>query len=192
MSSILSKFVSHLTNPQWIATVDMRLDLVEEYSLNPCYAASTPSWCCNDQTVTTCCGTRGGSFSFNLTTLGLSNSQQSGSIPTISSPPSTSSNTTGAGTCTAGSCPVGKGAVIGGSVGAFLAGTILAGLLGLYLAERRLRKHSQAVVPGPSATYVGPAELQTREVRAAVPMRGNFRTGPPKYEMEARVVSEVL
>jgi hypothetical protein len=87
---------------------------------------------------------------------------------------------------------VGKGAVIGGSVGAFLAGTILAGLLGLYLAERRLRKHSQAVVPDTGATYVGPAELQTRDARAAVPKQGNFGTGQPKYEIEAREVSEVL
>jgi hypothetical protein len=47
-------------------------------------------------------------------------------------------------------------------------------------------------VPDTRATYVGPAELQTREARAAVPMRGNFGTGPPKYEMEAREVSEVL
>jgi hypothetical protein len=89
------------------------------------------------------------------------------------------------------SCPVGKGAVIGGSVGAFLAGTIFAGLLGLYLAERRLRKHSRAAAPDMNATY-GPAELQTREARAAVPKQGNIGTGPPKYEMEAREVSEVL
>jgi hypothetical protein len=73
-----------------------------------------------------------------------------------------------------------------------LAGTILAELLGLYLAERRLRKHSHAVVPDTGATYAGPAELQTRKARAAVPEQGNFGAGPPKYEMEAREVSEVL
>lgn len=42
----------------------------------------------------------------------------------------------------------------------------LQGLLGLYLDERRLKKHSQEVVPGSMATYVGPAELQTMKVRA--------------------------
>jgi hypothetical protein len=73
-----------------------------------------------------------------------------------------------------------------------LAGTILAGLLGLYLAERRLRKHTQAAALDMSAPYVGPAELQTREVRAAVQRQGNIGTGPPKYEMDAREVSEVL
>jgi hypothetical protein len=73
-----------------------------------------------------------------------------------------------------------------------LAGTIFAGLLGLYFGERRLRKHSQAAAPDMSATYVGPAELQTREVRAPLPKQGNIGTGPPKYEMEAREVSEVL
>ena len=93
---------------------------------------------------------------------------------------------------------MGKGAVIGGSVGAFLAGIIFAGLLGLYLAERRLRKHSQGAAPNATGSYVNPVtnlhvELQGKEtsmVGPTGPKQRQVGTGPPKYEMEAREVFE--
>ena len=77
---------------------------------------------------------------------------------------------------------MGKGAVIGGSVGSFLAGTILTGLLGLYFAERRLRKHSQAGnaewrTELPSATYIPVPQVGSQAAKVT-----------PKYEMEGQGV----
>jgi len=158
------------------------------YSLNPCYSASKTSWCCNDQGEHSCCGTSGGSFAFNLTSLGLPAQESTSST--------TGKNSTGSGTgtCNAVSCPVGKGAVIGGSVGSFFAGTIIAGLLGLYLAERRLRKQSQKARSN-TASHVGAktewrTELQATQASVATPAPRRIGMVPPKYEMEGREVFE--
>ncbi|KAE9376028.1 hypothetical protein N431DRAFT_481197 [Stipitochalara longipes BDJ] len=169
------------------------------YSLNPCYNASKSSWCCNDQSISSCCGVSGGSFSFDLTALGLSG-QQSTSNPTETSSSTGASNPTGTTntgeTCTAASCPVGKGAVIGGSVGSFFAGTIVAGLLGRFLAERRLRKQSQAAVPNATVSHATPnTEWRTElppTTYITVPRPGTVQVGKetPKYEIGGREVFE--
>lgn len=85
-------------------------------------------------------------------------------------------------------------AVIGGSVGSFFAGTVIAGLLGLYVAERRLRKQSQ-VARSNTAAHVGAktewrTELQATQASVATPAPGQIGMGPPKYEMEGREVFE--
>jgi hypothetical protein len=163
--------------------------------LNPCWNGSDSSWCCNNQQETSCCSNNGGSFAFNLTSLGFS-SQQSRLNPTgtTETAAATSYLTTETGTGNAASCPVGNSAVIGSSVGAFFAGTLIAGLLGLYLASRRLRKQHQEAVPDTTALYVSPeiewrAELPTTSTSVARP--GQIGTGKPKYEIDGRQVGSL-
>jgi hypothetical protein len=163
--------------------------------LNPCWNGSDSSWCCNNQQETSCCGNSGGSFAFNLTSLGFS-CQQSHLDPTGTTETATATLylTTETGTGNAASFPVGKGAVIGSSVGAFFAGTIIAGLLGLYIASRRLRKQHQEAVLNTTASYVGPetewrAELQTTSISVARLEQSG--TGKPKYEIDGRQVGSL-
>lgn len=179
--------------PQRSELIEKQLDQVEEYSLNPCWNGLHSSWCCNNQQETSCCINNGGSFAFNLTSLGFS-SQQSHSNPI--GPTCTTAaygTTTVTGIVNATSCPVGKSAVIGSSVGAFFAAILIAGLLGLYLASRRLRKQNQEAVPDNTASYVSPraegrAELQTTYSSMARPGHG---TGKPKYEIDGREVGSL-
>ena len=163
--------------------------------MNPCWNGLDSSWCCNNQQETSCCSNNGGSFAFNLTSLGFSSQQShSGPTGTTETVVVTSYLTTETGTGNAASCSVGKSAVIGSSVGAFFAGTLIASLLGLYLALRRLRKQHQEAVLDTTASYVGPenewrAELPTTFTSVAKP--GQIGTGNPKYEIDGRQVGNL-
>lgn len=79
-------------------------------------------------------------------------------------------------------------------MGSFFAGTIIAGLLGLYLAERRLRKQFQEARSN-TASHVGAktewrTELQATQASVATSAPRQIGMVPPKYEMEGREVFE--
>jgi hypothetical protein len=163
--------------------------------LTPCWNGLKSSWCCNNQEELSCCSNDGGSFAFNLTSLGFSSRQSHlNSTGTTNTATVTSYLTTETGTRDTVGCPVGKGAIIGSSVGVFFAGILIAGLLGLYLTLRRLRKQPQEAVPYTTMSHAGPetewrAELQTTSTSTARP--GQIRTGKPNYVIGGQQVSSL-
>jgi hypothetical protein len=153
--------------------------------LNPCWNGAVSSWCCNDyyQSQPSCCINNSGPFTFNLTSLDISNKPTG--ITAISCP------TTKSAAGIAATCPVDKSTVIGSSVGAFLAGTLIAGLLGLYLGLRQPKKQVQEAVPNTTFDQRPMTDWHAELPTASPGVMGpeQLGAGIAKYEIDGRQVS---
>lgn len=152
----------------------------EIYSLQIC---GDSRWCCNNQSVSTCCNNDSGDFAFNLLSLALSTESNSPTIVTTAVVTVTSQiQETSNGGSISTSNQTDKSVVIGASLGAVLGATLLGCFVAFLLVSKRLKKANT----GSNIRSENVEQIHNRRTEIEVPEL--IGTGAGRHELEGRQI----